>query len=166
MDLQSLPERTCIGGIWFRQDAFGGFVPENPENIPRKIRVRTPPDCLPLLAHIRREKQEIFMVITLDGANQVIQIHEATKGLVNQCHIHPRETYVCAVEDRAVNIIVAHNHPSGTLEPSPEDLITTRRLAESGRLLGIPLLDHFIVSAEGYSSLRERFPDYFNPGVR
>ena len=106
------------------------------------------------------------MVITLDGANQVIKAHEITKGLVNQCHIHPRETYVCALVDIAVSIVVAHNHPSGILEPSTEDLITTRRLAESGRLLGIPLLDHFIVSAEGYSSLRERFPDYFNPGVR
>jgi len=61
---------------------------------------------------------------------------------------------------------VAHNHPSGSLEPSTDDLSITRRLSDSGRLLGIPLIDHLIVGAEGFSSLRERFPDYFEPPKR
>ena len=106
------------------------------------------------------------MVLTLDGVHQVIKSHKITVGLANQNQVHPRETYVCALEDRAVAIVIAHNHPSGSLEPSIEDLLTTRRLADAGRILGIPLLDHMIIGGDGYTSLRERFPDYFEPAKR
>ena len=163
---QSLPERTCIGGIWFVLDAFCAYVPELRENSRLKIRIRQPPDCLPLLLPIRRALQEVFVVITLDGVHQVVAVHEITKGLANQSQCHPREVYAPALGDRAVAIMIAHNHPSGSLDPSMEDLLTTRRLADAGRLLGIPLIDHMIVGGEGYCSLRERFPDYFEPAKR
>ena len=160
MDLQ-LPKRKCIRGIWFVLDAFGTYIPELRENRPIKIRVRGPADCLPLLLPIRGDTQESFMVVTLDGVHQVIKAHGVTRGLANQCQIHPRETFACALEDRAVAIMIAHNHPSGSLDPSTDDLLTTRRLADAGRLLGIPLLDHLIVGETGFLSLRERYPDYF-----
>ena len=161
-----LPRRKNICGIWFVLDAFCAYVPEIRTDKPHKIRIRIPPDCLPLLAPIRRESQEILMVLTLDGVHQVIKSHKITVGLANQNQVHPRETYVCALEDRAVAIVIAHNHPSGSLEPSIEDLLTTRRLADAGRILGIPLLDHMIIGGDGYTSLRERFPDYFEPAKR
>ena len=129
----------------------------------RKVRIRGPLDALPLLAPLRSRRQECFMVLTLDGVHQVIKTHEITVGLANQSQVHPRETFGCALEDRAVAIMIAHNHPSGSLDPSTDDLLTTRRLADAGRLLGIPLLDHLILGEEGFLSLRERFPDYFNP---
>ena len=132
----------------------------------RKVRIRKPMDALPLLANLRGRRQECFAVLTLDGVHQVIKTHEITVGLANQSQVHPRETFACAVEDRAVGIFVAHNHPSGSLDPSTDDLITTRRLADAGRLLGIPLIDHLIVGDEGFVSLRERFPDYFEPVKR
>jgi DNA repair protein RadC len=132
----------------------------------RRVRVRKPQDALPLLGTLRGRKQECFVVVTLDGAHQAIKMHEITVGLANQSQVHPRETFACALEDRAVSILVAHNHPSGSLEPSTDDLSITRRLSDSGRLLGIPLIDHLIVGAEGFSSLRERFPDYFEPPKR
>ena len=165
---ESLPLRKKIGGIQYIKDKWGNFIPENLECLPTKvpIRIRHPPDCLPLLAKVRGRNQECFVVITLDGVHQVIQLHEITVGLADQTQVHPRETYVCALEDRAVAIVIAHNHPSGSLDPSMDDLLTTRRLADAGRLLGIPLLDHMIVSEAGYCSLKESFPDYFNPGVR
>ena len=127
----------------------------------RRVRIRMPADALPLLANLRMRRQECFVVLTLDGVHQVIKTHEITVGLANQSQVHPRETYACALEDRAVGIMIAHNHPSGSLDPSVDDLLTTRRLADAGRLLGVPLLDHLIVGEEGFVSLRERFPDYF-----
>jgi DNA repair protein RadC len=127
----------------------------------RRVRVRRPADALSCLGALRGRRQECFAVLTLDGSHQVIRAHEITVGLANQSQVHPRETFACALEDRAVSILAAHNHPSGSLDPSAEDLVVTRRLTEAGRLLGIPLLDHLIVTADGFTSLRERFPDYF-----
>lgn len=127
----------------------------------RRVRIRRPSDALACLGALRGRRQECFAVLTLDGSHQVIRAHEITVGLANQSQVHPRETYACALEDRAVGILVAHNHPSGSLDPSAEDLVVTRRLAEAGKLLGVPLLDHLIVTEGGYASLRERFPDCF-----
>ena len=132
----------------------------------RRIRIRRPDDALPLLASLRGLRQECFRVLTLDGVHQVIKTHEITVGLANQSQVHPRETFACALEDRAVSILVAHNHPSGSPEPSTDDITTTRRLVDAGKLMGIPLLDHLIVGEEGFISLRERYPDYFEPFKR
>lgn len=132
----------------------------------RRIRIQTPLDALPLLSSLRGRRQECFMVLTLDGVHQVIKAHEITVGLVNQSQVHPRETFAIAMEDRAVSIMVAHNHPSGSPEPSADDMTTTRRLVDAGKLLGIPVLDHVILGEEGFVSLRERYPEYFQPFKR
>jgi DNA repair protein RadC len=127
----------------------------------KRIKIRTPKDALPLLGELRTAKQESVVVITLDGNNQVIKTHPITRGLANQSQIHPRETFYPAIQDRAVSLLVAHNHPSGNFEPSESDLIATRRLVEVSRTLGIPILDHVIVSEGGFLSIRERYPAYF-----
>ncbi|MEO7957826.1 MAG: DNA repair protein RadC [Fibrobacteria bacterium] len=127
----------------------------------RKIKIRTPKDAMPLLGSLRKAAQESVVVITLDGNNQVIKTHAITRGLANQSQIHPRETFHPAIQDRAVSILVAHNHPSGNLEPSESDLIATRRLVEVSKTLGIPVLDHMIVSEGGFLSIREKYPGYF-----
>lgn len=93
-------------------------------------------------------------MLTLNGAGEVIQFRIVTVGLLDFSHVHPREVFADAIADRAAAIIVAHNHPSGQLEPSPEDLAITRRLYEAGQLLGIELLDHLIVTKTGWLSLR------------
>ena len=162
MDFETLPKKKTIRGIPFKLDAFGTYSPEINENSVSKIKIRLPSDVLPLLLPIRNESQEHFMVITLDGAHQVIKAHTISKGLVNSCQIHPRETYFHAIADRAVSIIIAHNHPSGVLEASNDDLLTTRRLSEVSKTMGIKILDHLIVGETGFLSLRERFPDYFS----
>lgn len=126
-----------------------------------RLKVRIAKDVIPLLTPILHEEQECVIVITLDGNNQVSSHHMISMGLANQSQIHPREVFKWAVRWNSVSIIVAHNHPSGNLEPSEADLIATRRLHEAGKLLGIPLLDHLIVSSEGFVSLRERYPRYF-----
>jgi DNA repair protein RadC len=127
----------------------------------KKVKIRTPKDALPLLAALRKGAQENVVVLTLDGNNQIIKLHAITTGLANQSQIHPRETFFPAIQDRAVSILVAHNHPSGNLEPSEADLVATRRLVEVSKTMGIPILDHLIVSEIGFLSLRERYPGYF-----
>jgi DNA repair protein RadC len=128
----------------------------------RKLRIRTPKDALSVLGPLKTSGQENFVVLTLDGNHQLIKTHTVTLGLANQSQIHPRETFFPAIRDRAVSIMLAHNHPSGNLEPSESDLSATRRLVEVSKVMGIPILDHLIVSEAGCLSIRERFPAYFH----
>jgi len=99
--------------------------------------------------------QEHFILLTLDGASHIINTHVVFIGTLNQSLVHPREVFSLAISDRAAGIIIAHNHPSGTLEASRPDLAITQRLQEVARLVGIDLLDHVILSKEGYFSFSD-----------
>jgi DNA repair protein RadC len=110
-------------------------------------------DAVLQLGNIRDKKQEHFVVLTLDGANRLISNTVVFQGTLNQSLVHPREIFAKAIEDRAANIIVAHNHPSGSVEPSFEDIEITHKLKEAGQLLGINVLEHIIVSKTAYKSI-------------
>jgi len=101
------------------------------------------------------KKQEYFLALTLDGASHLIEKRIISIGTLNQSLVHPREVFADAISDRAAGIIIAHNHPSGQLEASHEDKMVTKRLKEVGKIMGIELLDHVILTKEGYLSLRE-----------
>jgi len=104
---------------------------------------------------IRESKKEHFVVFFLDTQNREIKRELISVGTLNSSLIHPREVFEPAIKHLASHIIIAHNHPSGSLEPSEEDLSVTKRLTDSGRLLGIEVLDHVIVTAKSYLSLKE-----------
>ncbi len=104
---------------------------------------------------VYNELKEYFLALYLDGANHLIQTKVITIGILNQSLVHPREVFSYAIEKRCASIIVAHNHPSGILEASNEDINVTKRLKESGKILGIELLDHLIITNNGYLSLKE-----------
>lgn len=110
-------------------------------------------DVVAQLADIRTKKQEHFVCLTLDGANRLINRRIVTIGILNASLVHPREVFADVIADRAAGIIVAHNHPSGTIEPSPEDIQTTKRLKQAAELLGIGFYDHIIVTANDYRSI-------------
>lgn len=112
-------------------------------------------DVLPLVADIRDKSQEHFVTITLNGANEVIQKRIVTVGLLDRSLVHPRDVFADVITDRAAAVIFAHNHPSGELQPSDDDLKTQLRLIEAGTILGIRVLDHVIVSRKGYFSFQE-----------
>lgn len=101
------------------------------------------------------KQQEYFLALYLDGANHLLDTKVISIGTLNQSLVHPREVFAYAVEKRCASIIVAHNHPSGILKPSSEDISITQRLKESGKILGIELLDHIIFTREGFVSLKE-----------
>lgn len=94
-------------------------------------------------------KQEIFSVMALDAASNIIYCKAIHKGTLNQSLVHPREVFSDAVLHRAAGIIIAHNHPSGTNEPSRADIQITQRLKEAGKILGIEILDHIILTPKG-----------------
>ena len=115
--------------------------------------IDSPEKAVELLADIRDKKQEYFVCLTLDGANRLIAKRVVTIGTLTASLVHPREVFADAIADRAASIIVAHNHPSGSLEASQADKDVTNRLAEAGKLLGITLNDHIIVTKTDYKSL-------------
>jgi DNA repair protein RadC len=121
-----------------------------------RIQIRDVQDVLPLIKHIVDKKQEYFICISLNGANEVIGNRVVTVGLLNSNQIHPREVFVDAISDRAATVILAHNHPSGQLQASADDLVTTRQLIEAGKILGITVLDHIIVTKQGHLSFKEK----------
>lgn len=119
------------------------------------VRVSEAKDVLPLLNDIAGKQQEYFVCFSLNGANEMIERRIVTVGLLDKSQVHPREVFANVITDRAASIILAHNHPSGELKPSNSDLKIHDQLIEAGKILGIKVLDHIIVSRKGYYSFQE-----------
>ena len=119
------------------------------------VKIACAADVLPLLSDIAGKQQEYFVCISLNGANEVIEKRIVTVGLLDKSQVHPREVFADVLADRAAAVILAHNHPSGELKPSNSDLKIHEQLTEAGRILGIRILDHVIVSKKGYFSFQE-----------
>ncbi len=107
---------------------------------------------LPSMACLAREE---FRVLILNGKNSLIKNSAISVGTVSEAIVHPREVFRDAIREGGAAVIVAHNHPTGEPAPSGEDITTTRRLAEAGKIVGIPVLDHVIVTNSSYYSFKE-----------
>lgn len=105
---------------------------------------------------LTQKRQESLALVTVDGAGKFLKRRIITSGTVNRTIIHPREIFYHAIEDGAYGIFLVHNHPSGETTPSQEDIAITEKIAKAGEILGIPLLDHVIVSKKGFFSFREQ----------
>ncbi|MCF0237783.1 MAG: DNA repair protein RadC [Sphaerochaetaceae bacterium] len=108
------------------------------------------------IRHYGLRQQEHFLALSLNGANELMETRVITVGLVNRTLVHPREVFSEAIKNRATSIILAHNHPSGNLMPSNDDIEVTIRLKKAGNILGIEILDHIIFSEDSYYSMREK----------
>lgn len=103
---------------------------------------------------LSKKTQEHFVVLSLNTKNVVIGVHTLHIGTVNASIVHPRDVFQRAILNNATSIIICHNHPSGDLTPSQEDIAVTKRIQASGDLLGIEMLDHIIIG-DGFLSLKE-----------
>ncbi len=103
-----------------------------------------------------REQQEHFLCASIDGTNEILNIRVVSIGLIDRSPVHQGEVFADALSDRASAVIVAHNHPSGGLEPSPSDIDITAQLKAVGVIVGIDLLDHIIFNRTGYYSFLKR----------
>ncbi|MGE0127837.1 MAG: DNA repair protein RadC [Blastocatellales bacterium] len=122
---------------------------------PDGIKITTPADVLPLIRHFADRKQEHFLSITINGANEVLNVRVVSIGLVDRSPVHPREVFADVLADRASGVIVAHNHPTGGFDPSTADEQVTQQIKQAGEILGIQLLDHIIFNRNGYFSFLE-----------
>ena len=121
------------------------------------VKIREPDDVGKFARRVAKDNsREHFVAMYLDGAHQVVSYSIVTTGTATSTHVHPREVFQHAVLVGAAAITVAHNHPSGNLEPSDEDRQVTKVLVEAGKLMGIQILDHVIFSDLGQISLKER----------
>ena len=121
-----------------------------------KIHLSCPQDVADfLMPRLRYAAKEQFVVILLNNKNKVIGTEVVSEGSLSSSIVHPREVYAPAILHHAAAIMVAHNHPSGDPKPSTEDTEVTRVLARSGKVLGIPMIDHVIIGDGNYYSFLE-----------
>jgi DNA repair protein RadC len=121
-----------------------------------RTRIRGPRDAYELCAPSMRDlAQEEFRVLLLNTQHAVLRELLVTRGTLDASVVHPREVFRAAITESAAAMILVHNHPSGDPTPSPEDREVTRQLAEAGRLIGIPVLDHVVVGDGRYVSFVE-----------
>lgn len=118
------------------------------------IKIKCLDDVLRLTEELKYKKQEYFLSLTLDGASNLIQKRIVFIGTLNHSIVHPREIFADAITDRAAGIIFVHNHPSGDIEPSKQDIDITKRLVEVGKIVGIEVIDHIIIGKDGYYSFQ------------
>jgi len=112
-------------------------------------------DILPVIQELRTKNREHLVALYLNARNHLIEKQTISIGSVTEGIVHPREVFSPALKLNAVHIILSHNHPSGDPSPSLDDIAITKRLIKAGKLLGIELLDHVIVSKENHYSFRE-----------
>lgn len=124
---------------------------------PERPRVASPGDAARLLLpEMGALEQEEMRLLLLDTKNHLIAAVPLYAGTVNECHVRVGEVFREAVRRNATALIVAHNHPSGSVDPSPEDIRVTTDIVQAGRLLDVEVLDHLIVAHDRYTSLHER----------
>lgn len=117
--------------------------------------LRTISDIVARLDDIRTKQQEYLVAMALDGGQRLIASRIITIGTLDTVLAHPREVFADALMDRAACVLVAHNHPSGEVQPSQQDITLTQQLAAAGQLLGVALRDHIIVTKTSYFSFRQ-----------
>lgn len=124
----------------------------------KPLALHSPNDLERFVEPLKHFSEEHFVSFHLDCKNQVIGYHSVSHGTVTASLVHPREVFKAALLANSNAIIIAHNHPAGSLTPSDEDILVTETLIKAGEILGVRVLDHIIVSSNGLSSLRETRP--------
>ncbi|MFK7845523.1 MAG: DNA repair protein RadC [Rhodothermales bacterium] len=158
-DMRATMQVTGIGKAKASQliAAFeiGRRIESQPEE--KRIQVKSPEDVAAVYGPLMRDlKREIFKVVLLNTANVIQGDYTISEGGLAASIVEPRAVFQKAILDNAAAIICLHNHPSGNLEPSREDIRVTRQLVEAGKIMGIPLHDHLIIAGRGFTSLAER----------
>lgn len=121
-----------------------------------RAQLRSPADAWNAVRQYENEPQEHMLVIVLDTRNRIVHVEDVYKGSLNMSVIRVAELFRPAIVWRAAAIIIAHNHPSGDPSPSPEDVSVTRNIIHAGQLLDIDVLDHIVIGAGHFVSLKER----------
>ncbi len=126
------------------------------QEIIKKKSICSPQDVYDLvISKVQKENREVFILVLLNTKNRIITIETISIGSLNTSVVHPREVFRKAISWSCAGLILVHNHPSGDVTPSEEDRSLTLRLVESGKILGIDILDHVIIGQNEYYSFKE-----------
>lgn len=125
------------------------------KDYPYQKKISSSQDVFEFAKVLRDETKEKFVVLHMDSGNKVICFEVVSVGSLNASIVEPREVFKTALLSNAGGLILIHNHPSGSLTPSPNDLLLTKRISECGRLIGIRVLDHVIVTENGFHSMAD-----------
>ncbi|MDO8664013.1 MAG: DNA repair protein RadC, partial [Candidatus Liptonbacteria bacterium] len=125
----------------------------NDTNLPT---INNAKDAVAQLADLRDLKKEHFVALYINARNKLIHRDLVSVGTLKANLVHPREVFEPAIARSSVQVIVAHNHPSGDPEPSEDDLVITKKLVDGGKLLGIEVIDHIIITKTGYLSFKDK----------
>ena len=118
--------------------------------------IRGPGDVFARMGPLLRDlRQEEFHALLLNTQHRIIRSVLVTRGILDASLIHPREVFRSAIVESAAGVILVHNHPTGSVSPSREDILITRRFEKCGRILGIDVVDHIIVGDNNYVSMKE-----------
>ncbi|MDO8522383.1 MAG: DNA repair protein RadC [bacterium] len=117
--------------------------------------IQSTEDALAQLHDVRSHKKEHFVALYLNARNELVHREDISVGTVNASIVHPRDVFAPALEHNATVVIVAHNHPSGSPDPSPEDYDVTARLKDAGKLIGVQLLYHLILTKDGHATIHQ-----------
>lgn len=123
------------------------------------ISIKTPADIVHVANFIKNKRKEHFVGLYLNSRNQLISQQIISIGTINASIAHPREVFEPAIKYGATSLVLVHNHPSGSPDPSNDDIMLTRQMFSAGTILGIDLIDHIILAGNAYTSLKEK--DYF-----
>lgn len=123
---------------------------------PKPESIRSAADAAAHLSDMAYLDREVFKTLLLNTKHHVIHTDTVAIGGLSSCLVHPREVFKAAIKYSAAAVILAHNHPSGDPEPSPDDISLTKRFVDAGDVVGISVLDHIVIGKYGYVSLRER----------
>ncbi|MBP9715744.1 MAG: DNA repair protein RadC [Candidatus Pacebacteria bacterium] len=125
-------------------------------NTENQIEILSSLDVWNFCSDIRSTKREHFIAFYLDTQNRLIERQIISIGTLNASLVHPREVFEPALTLHASSILIAHNHPSGELNPSADDIEVTRRLVQSGKIIGVEIVDHIIVTKNSYLSFQQK----------
>ncbi len=145
------PAKACLLLAAFELTKRALEVEDN--NLPTIVCAK---DAVAQLQELRTARKEHFVVLYLNARNQLIYKETVSIGTLNASLIHPREVFKSAIDHLAASIIVAHNHPSGDTEPSDDDVMVTNRLKEAGKIMGIEIIDHIIITKNRFYSFQEK----------
>lgn len=162
-EVMAMTETTLIKKLTYKLPKFRlCLVREGPSRA-RVVAIHSPLDAARYLSPLAMACEEHFIAVHLNAKHEVLGLHEVSHGTLCSSLVHPREVFKAALIANSYAILVCHNHPSGSrIQPSRDDIETTRQLVDAGRVVGVNVIDHLIIGPgleEDWYSLRENHPD-------
>ncbi len=145
------PARACA--ILAAQELVKRALAIKEDTLPRISNIN---DIIAQAVYLREKQREHFLVLYLNGRGEMIYKKPMFVGTLNANLVHPREIFALALRQNAASVIFAHNHPSGNPEPSESDLLINKRLVEAGKIMGIAVIDHIILTKTNFMSFKQK----------